>query len=306
MIKKILWIIYNRLFPSRQKIKQLEKQITELQSKIDYLKAHSDITKLTPATGKLREYQLFTLNYAVEVINELKQNIDIHPWMESGGLLGFVRHNGFIPWDDDLDFSLIREEYEKVIEYAKKNFVWVDTYDVKEKAFLFYDSVIKQHPNEYVAIKTPYCLHIYKGESVETAGNLEFFVWDYVKEDVSEEKYIEYAKNFREKVTELHDWNKIYDFYEQELKSDKFYSKEKTSRITPGIGHFDLSKLTNNGLVNVDEMFPLKKVKFESVEVDIPKLPERYLKITYGNYMEYPDDFGVSHNFEEISQHLNG
>lgn len=50
----------------------------------------------------------------------LKQN-ELKYTVMSGTLLGCIRHGGFIPWDDDIDVGMLREDYNKLLKILKKN-----------------------------------------------------------------------------------------------------------------------------------------------------------------------------------------
>ena len=66
----------------------------------------------TSMTKEIQEKELSMLLYFKEFCD--KHNLRFY--LCGGGLIGAIRHNGFIPWDDDLDLFMPRPDYEKLAE----------------------------------------------------------------------------------------------------------------------------------------------------------------------------------------------
>lgn len=68
-----------------------------------------------------REVQLIQLELMKEVDAFCTTN-NIQYYLIGGSCLGAIRHNGFIPWDDDIDIAMMRGDYERFISLAKEYF----------------------------------------------------------------------------------------------------------------------------------------------------------------------------------------
>lgn len=69
----------------------------------------------------MKDLQAVELEMLKDVAKYCEEN-GIEYFINSGTLLGAVRHGGFIPWDDDIDIGMNLSNYKKFLKYAKKDF----------------------------------------------------------------------------------------------------------------------------------------------------------------------------------------
>lgn len=89
---------------------------------------YRDGYRISSATKELWAVELDLLVKLQTVCEKYK----LQYFADFGTLLGAIRHKGYIPWDDDIDLTMLREDYEKLRSVAHKEFTapyfWQDEY----------------------------------------------------------------------------------------------------------------------------------------------------------------------------------
>lgn len=126
--------IMDELYNLSNKINQVEKSIRDLDGKNEYLffclqhlENETDLeTKkrvflnMPQASGNIREFQL-AATYILRRVKRICDENHICFSLDGGTLLGALRHQGFIPWDDDVDISLMHEDYYRLEELVNQD-----------------------------------------------------------------------------------------------------------------------------------------------------------------------------------------
>ena len=116
----------------RRKDRSLEAKLEDIRNLLIY---NHPISSVPPATGKLRLLQDGNTVLLALFARKCREN-GLRYWLDYGTLLGAVRHRGFIPWDDDLDVSMMRPEFDRLLELLPVLFPREEGFTWNRHAFL--------------------------------------------------------------------------------------------------------------------------------------------------------------------------
>ena len=249
---------------------------------------------------EVNEIKKIQLNILKSVDDYCSKN-DIKYFLSYGTLLGAIRHKGYIPWDDDIDIMMLRNDYEQFLSDFNKN--RTDNLEV------LHSSIDKKFPYEFAKIHDKTTTLIENVDVKYSIGvNIDLFVVDYLGDNKENAKKI-YNKNWIwEKillVKNIKSNKKDRNFIKNNIvKLLKFICKPITIyKITSSMNKNSQKYKNANGkylgiLCERDftyaKVFEKEwfndsiKVQFENLKLNIPKQYDKILKTMYGNYMQFP------------------
>lgn len=258
---------------------------------LEYLKSISDIHKLKPAKGYVSAVQR-ELKLYVKTVFEMLSDLAIKPFTVAGTAIGLYRHNGFIPWDDDVDFGLFRCDYMKLIDYGKKHFPYLEVSLGLEGDCLQAEYFLK-YPDQNIMIISPNCLQIKKGTSWIDSNTIDFFPYDFYEDNFPYEDHI---KNIKDCST----WRRFETGSDRILEFIKIKGStcKESDTISFGLDSMDPYVCPKNGWMKRDVMLPLQKTIFEGIQCYKPNNIKEYLSYCYEDFENYPSDMGALHSWD--------
>ena len=246
---------------------------------------------------RLHEIEIEILKEIDRVCNELK----IEYFADFGTLLGAVRHKGFIPWDDDIDICMLREDYDIFIANAPKI--------LSKKYVLQHFLVDPRTPTFHAKVRkngTKFVEEYLKDIPVHQGIFVDIFPYDAISEKPNE------MKKYRRKIKFL------MQLFVSKTVSVSTTEKNRTKRIINTVVRkiinlllFPVSKKriyerlnkeiqvfnkTESPLIKCSvkypqlrtDIFPLSKLEFDGFSIPVPHNWDKVLKKEYGDYMKLP------------------
>lgn len=286
------------------------RELEKVKYQKDYLVSHACASSMKPATGLLRKRQLELVKYSSDLFELLDDSI--HPILAAGNLLGLIRHGGFIPWDDDIDFKLVREEYDRLVRFYKEKFysakyVGRNVYSGGIKDLdNWIDGVIQEHQNETILIETPYHTQLWRGNSFLDSVYVDFFVIDAYKDDYSFYDHKIKLSYMRERILKAESCKEVYEIIEEFQNDDRnHWSNINAKNFFYGFDNVESYDyyVNNDNWITREMIFPLKRVNYEGAQFYIPNNPEECMKYVFGQrYMELPDNIALHRHTEDCKE----
>lgn len=256
------------------------------------------------ADTNLRELQLAEL----DILKEFVRICDKHKllyYLGWGSCLGAVRHNGFIPWDDDIDVLMPYEDFKKFKEICKNELDSKYFYQDMDTDSDFFYSFAKLRAND-----TTFMLEAFSKIDIHWGINIDIFpLYDYADDvDVASETFSKKIKFYR-KLLYKNAYTKR-RFYKAKSPKEyvkiacrclwyyaipSIYRKRYIKKVDDllndckGTHYVDIEDVDVLHVFHKDDFGEGVLVPFEDILVRIPKEYDKYLKTNYGNdYMEVP------------------
>ncbi|MGT2947757.1 LicD family protein [Streptococcus devriesei] len=250
----------------------------------------------------LRELQIYELNILKSFVT-FCENHHLRYYLAGGTLLGAIRHQGFIPWDDDIDVLMPRNDYEKFVRLH---------HDFEQQSSGRYTV----HSNRLKNLNHVFCKILDRKTFVKnefTDDPIEKYLWidilplDGLPSDEKEVKKIYKRLNtarmilrvqrarvgagqtFLKKLTKPA-MKFIFNLYgkDRTIKFIDSYSQRYSLEESDYVGAVAMGLYgPGERMPKADYLEPVK-VHFEGLELAAPKCWDYYLTSLYGNYMELP------------------
>jgi lipopolysaccharide cholinephosphotransferase len=246
--------------------------------------------KFNPDGSMLRRQQLRMLDILLEIDKICKKH-DIKYWLSSGTLIGALRHNGFIPWDDDLDIEMMRSDYLRLMDVLPKELPdWLALQNDKTDPNYFYcyakvrdrrSKMLEQNAYDRMWKEQGIYIDIFPMEqhpiwlhklTEKTIGHM-YKVWRTSTDDAKAIKQVRRIFWLNNSV--------LYPCFRALLHLNSYIFPLKT--ITSGMG------IPFHNPRYADEIFPLTTHAFEGHQLPVPGNADAHLRHIYGDYMQLPD-----------------